>query len=311
MLGTVLETDHIDDLDEILKNRVKTKVIEISKKENLSGFKEEVDDNGNAVINIPFNVQFILDNKQPEHLAYFVLTYLDLRELAKDFSLDHDTISFDGQNGEVVSEIVIDQNEIVSVSSVFLTEENEIWTGPVHLTRDGTWKTGSNETSESKFLRQEQIDNNKVQDFRIFSEIKRLDFDFNPVNAKIGNLEIKVLSNSHVVSTENSSYFSNFYITRDKNGDARFCFSINYEKLIIEKTQFGSLTSKANSLFLKELVEKTKIRRMSLFRRRVKKELKENRLNVLTHYMKFDPNEPDDFILTSRRKKFWRLQQNK
>lgn len=224
MLGTVLETDHIDDLDEILKNKVKTKVIEISKKEKISSFKEEIDDNGNAVLNIPFNVQFVLDNEQPEHLAYFVLTYLDLKELAKDFSLDYDTISFDGQNGEVVSEIVIDQNEIVSVSSVFLTEENEVWTGPVHLIKSGAWKTGSDETSESKILRQEQIDNNKVQDFRIFSEIKRLDFDFNPVNTKFGNIEIKVLSNSHIVSTENSSYFSNFYITRDKNRRRSFLF---------------------------------------------------------------------------------------
>ena len=78
-------------------------------------------------------------------------------------------------------------------------------------------KLGSDETTESRLLRQEQIDNNKVQDFRITSEIKRLDFDFNPVNAKIGNIEIKVLSNSHIISSENSSYFSNFHITRDKN----------------------------------------------------------------------------------------------
>lgn len=140
---------------------------------------------GNKTKQIFFSVRFDLNNAQPEHLAYFVVSFLDIKKLAQDFNLDYDTLNIGKENGKIVSEIVIDDFDIVGKSFVFFDPDNKIWTGPVHLLPDGTWRSKSEEQPDSLNLLREIVINNKIQDFRNIEEIQKLIFDFQGINSKL------------------------------------------------------------------------------------------------------------------------------
>jgi len=294
---SVLEISSVQEVLEQLKNSISSQTISTINKKNI---KEEIDSNGNKTFNVNYNVNFNIKNSNPSHLAYFVFSSFDILELAKDFNLEFDSISLDKTNGKIVSEIVIDEGKNVESSHVFLNENGEIWTGAVHL-NGLKWRSRSNENENSIDLTREIVTNHKLQDFRNVKEIKKLQFSFTSINEKLGIIDFK--KNTFNVKNK-SEYFSDIHLARDRNGDAKFFFTINFEKLVVDFTIYGGLIKRSNSRFIREMIKQTKIRQLRVLRRRVRFNNGIDKFGTAQIIKRFDVNESDELIAISGEKDY-------
>ncbi len=307
ILGSLLDVNTVSKVFELIKNKTSSKTITTIKQTNnnnlgLLRVQENIDDDGNKTHLVSYTVKFIINNENPEHLSYFIVSSFDIKQLAADYNLEYDTLSLDKMNGKVVSEVVIDEGNIVSKSYIFYDNSGKFWTGPVHLNENGKWRSRSKETEDSIDLIRDVVSNNKIQDFRNVKDIQRLQFDFSGVNSKMGVSSVKNGNSQKTSSKTTPEYFSDLGITSNKDGDAKFFFSINFEKLIMEKTIYGGLVKKAGSRFINELIQETKIRQMSVVRRRVKQTSSVSPLGVIKNLEPFDVNEPEETIVLSGEK---------
>lgn len=300
LVGHILETNNIQDILKKFRTSVKEKIISVDQVQDIKEFNQDDENN----LNIPFTVSFTHNEIEPEHLSFFIFSFLDIQSLAKDHHLDYDNINFGKENGKLVSEIVIDDHNISSSSSIFLDKENNLWTGPIHILDDGTFKTGIVEDETSQVLTKQLVENSKVQDFRIRKQTKELNFDFSFIHSKLDNIESKInlVNIAHLVKINNTDYFTDLHISKDKDGDVKFLFGINFGKLIKERTIFGSLIKDFNTRLIERIVSSTKIRQLKIYRRRVKKEFYLNSLGSPTIHKEFDLNEFDETIINSHEK---------
>lgn len=301
MAGTVFETDNINIVHSKLQDTIQIKTFNIEKK-NLGS--TVIDDDGNETFNVNYTVTFQGRNSFPDHLAYFVISSFDVQKLAQDYHLEYDTVSLDKMNGKVVSDVVIDDGDLVDRSYVFYDPDNKVWSGGIHLTPTGQWRSKSQEEEGSVNLRRDTVTNNKIQDFRNVKDIEKLEFDFSGINAKLGEIEIKQTSNDKIEPLRLENYFSDFNLASDRNGDSKFVFSINYEKMIMDLSLYGRLIKKAGSRFIQEMMTETQIKQMRIIRRRVTNDTNVNRFSIIEGSKKFDENEPDEIICVSGEKNF-------
>ncbi len=79
----------------------------------------EFDSKGNKIVSFSFRVKFELNNQYPNHLSYFIFSYIDLEQLAKDFKFKIDNELLNKKiEGKVFSSIVIDSGNLVSSADI-------------------------------------------------------------------------------------------------------------------------------------------------------------------------------------------------
>lgn len=280
---------------------------------SLAQFKSTTDDDGNKVFDITYRATFQVKTSNPAHLAYFVVSYLDLEEMAQDYDLDLDGLGLQQINGKVASDVVIDDFTVVSRSYVFYDPSNKIWSGLVHRLPNGQWRTGRREQEDSINLRRDVVYNTKVQDFRDVKEIERLVINFSAVQNEIFNKNpIRRLTNDNMEPDKKRKYFSEMYLARDRDGDAKFAFSIDFAKMLEEQSVYGPLLKRKLPRLRREMAARTNIRQMKVYRQRVKQDLKGTRLGM-KGLREFDKNEPLEFVVSSGEKtykKFTKINSN-
>lgn len=313
LAATVFQVRSAQEVYERLDKRVSFRKIAASKtgtgvEPKLTNYKETVDDDGNRVFDVMFRQRFELPRSRPEHLAYFAMTSLDLEELARDFDLDLDAVGLKKMNGRIASELVIDDFEIINKSFVFLDPEGKIWAGAVHRMPNGQFRSGANETPNSVDLNRFPVSNTKLQDFRDAKEIEKLMIDFSTIeNNFLNKNSTKILTNDRVDSERSPVYFSEMLLSRDKDGDAKFFFSVDFSKMIEENAVFGRLFANANERLKMEMLRNTHIRSLRVLRRRIKENTSLNKLGSPHGVTVFDKNEPMDLVAVSNEKSWKRF----
>ena len=217
----------------------------------VNDFDRFIDNDGNTIINIPFTMKFELENGQisPQHLSYIAMTYLDVRELEKDFgNFDSQIYPDVGLHADLSSRLipirVINNRKVETTMRVFTLEDEtrKLWTGPVHSHGDegpkqwmtGEYHQGPTDPNPSKNLSVSYVRNEIVQDFRSIIQSLKLDPTLSnfAVKARFSQLgaaantavnpqeNLTVLNNDNILELqEDSSYFSNLCLSRD-NFDA-------------------------------------------------------------------------------------------
>ena len=137
----------------MLREKTQRQSFSISKDTNgdnkITNYTSYVDNDGKKVYEIPYKVTFTINNMEPEHLSYFVVSSLDLQSLSRDFKIDYDVLESLEENGRVISEVVIDNSQTVGFSFVYVDKNGNIWDGPVHQSSNTTWMSGDDETPNS------------------------------------------------------------------------------------------------------------------------------------------------------------------
>lgn len=235
----------------------------------------EVDNDGNSVTSLGLPITFELQNPNPEYLAYFVFTYLDVIEIAKDFGISLRDSFLTSPIGRIVSDVVFDDGTLVGRSFIFLDDEGKIWTGSIFRRDDEGNFFGQTADGEEIPLTRRLVGNSKVQDFRSFERLEQLILDFSITENEILRQQITDTRNQNwkseslnPLATLSLPVLSDLYVARDADGDARFFFSLDMRKVLAQNSVYGKLfKQKEGTVF--ELLEDTEILSMRLFRRRI------------------------------------------
>lgn len=268
----------------------------------LTQFTTTTDNNGNKLYNITYNVRFELSDAQPEHLAYFAITSFDIEALLQDYNLSVDSVSLERMNSKVASEIVFQNSELASKSYIFYDTEGNIWTGAVHKDVNDKWMSKSKPQPDSKELRRVVVPNTKLQDFRQNNQLERLNIDISKINKKLNpQVLFDRLAKGVLPQRPNNAFFSDMLLSRNKEGDCKFFFSVDLEKAMAENALFGSLI-KDNRRLRKDILKGSTIRSLRVLRRRVRQFSSLDSGLVEENIQKFDKNMPDEVIVNSSEK---------
>jgi len=280
----------------------------MSNKESVRLFRSSVDltDSGSRVYNFSFRTRFTVPNEDPQHLAYFALSYIDLAAVQADYNLSVDVTSAKEQNGKVSSEIVIDNYRIVSTASVFKTVEGDIWAGPVHRGIDNTWLSGTASNRSPMLLSKHLVPNAKVHDFRISRATKLVDMDlFGTTNDEILRLlnPPATTGNSMTVMSlsEKDNYFSELLISRDPGGSSRLLFGVNFMRALENNSLFGRILQHLDEETQREIIAGSDIVSARLSRKRVRKTQTANTLGAVSpSTIVFDANiDPEEVLISA------------
>lgn len=319
-LAYLTKEKNLQNLLSLLENKTKRKVISLSKDTDgdnkITKFSSYDNEDGKRVYEIPYKVDFSIDSLQPQHLAYFVVTSLDLQSLSRDFGIDYDVMESLEENGKTYSEIVIEDSQIAGYSYVYVDEQGDIWDGPVHKNDSGAWRTGDDETPSSRNLTRTTTINTKIEDFRDVAEIEKRVFDFNELKTSLGNiLKIETLdlnspNNTRTAfSTINRDYayldsfnktesiFSDMYLARNSDGDIKFMFGLDFLNIMKNNSSFSNFFNSNNKRFKDEAIKNTKLATLKIIRRRIKNNIKQDSSKAEYHLEKFDTNEPDELVV--------------
>jgi len=294
--------EDIPELIELIKENTTARSVSIKEhmlnnKSLLNQQYRSTSSTGAQVFDFTFRLRFEVPTKTPQHLSYFAVSSLDIDQLIEDFNLDaSDTHLFELMNGKVAADTVINNGSLVSKSFIFRDVDGNIWSGPVHKS-DGGWLTGTAESDIKNPVTKHEVENNKIQDFRDFDAVERLQLDFSVVQNRSFDINIpfKRLTNDNMDVPRSESYFSEAVLARDSRGACRLAFAMDYAKIIRDYTQYGALYSKSNQ---DELFNNVRIRSFLFKRRRVtKKFISLNQLgSPVEQRDAFDENEPDEIL---------------
>ena len=109
----------------------------------------------------------------------------------------------------------------------------------------------------------------RVQDFRTFNEIENIEFDFAHIeNTALGAIKNN-LRNSKIDINTQDTYFSDLFLTRDIMDQARFFFTIDWQRMLLDNSVFGKIFEKRSSVALDNLLDKSKLTSFKVFRHRI------------------------------------------
>ena len=248
------------------------------------------DNNGNTITDFNYRFKFETNSQSNlSHLSYFAFSYIDFEEFQKEFDITlPDQSLLRKMNGKITSDIVFETrdpaigSELVSLATAFYDDNNVIWPGPIHQRSAGErWRTGTKETSKSKYLTERRVRNTKIQDFRIFAKFREIQYDlsikeYQDRMSKLDFSPIKydkspnILTNDNMDITKKQSYFSNAWVSRSEINDINFIFGTNMHNIIKYKTKFGNLIENSEPTIRKRIFDLTKIKSLRIDRRRVK-----------------------------------------
>ena len=238
---------------------------------SLTQHYSSIDSDGNSITDLTYRARFYIPDTDPKHLAYFAVSYIDMEQLISDFNLDAQMTHLKAMNGKTASDIVINNNEIVSVSYVFYDPAGAIWTGPTHKSNN-QWMSKSSPQDDSVMLTREQVANSKVQDFRDVKEVEKLQIDFSVFEDELMSAKnrLKIRNNDNMLPKRKKIYFSDINISRDPDGSSRFTFSLDYKRYVQDNSLYGKLFDNTSQSIRRELYKNSRIRTMKIYRRRTK-----------------------------------------
>ena len=121
----------------------------------------------------------------------------------------------------------------------------------------------------SQMLRKESVTLPRVQDFRTSMDIENLEFDFSFVENNALAAMKKDLRNTKLDIAMHESYFSELFLSRDIDDYARFFFSMDWRRTLVENTVFGKLFSQRGGTQLERLLNESDIMSLRIYRHRV------------------------------------------
>ena len=287
------------------KRRFNTRerIISIDAVPNIRSYESFKPDRVATAYMVPYEVQFFMPQKNPDHLAYFCSCFLDTDAMRADLDANFKNNRFREVQGYVSAELVINNNTLRSETSLFRLPAGNIWTGPIHIHRkDGSrvFMAGPRHTSRSHpTLNRVQIPNFKIQDHRFISRLLNLEYrlgrekeaidvvlrDTSAVGyATSTALSIGVTSAGTPTSTSTSitsaaspselfakkeNFVSEAFISRGADGTSNLVFSFDQRRMLQKFARYGGMLTTRNDDVFKEVRQNSRILSLKVLRTRI------------------------------------------
>ena len=257
------------------------------------------------VFSINYTTSFTVNDLEPPHLSYFAFCYLDLKALVEAYHMEF-LLPDSNSNivrGNLTGDKVIEKSTLqLETYAFFLEREGTVWTGATHrMPKSNRWMTQKTHTTASKYLIRRKMSNNKIQDFREVDAVKLMDFDLTPAINIFSTIEKGKTGSQRVIQNPPDVYFSDAFISYALDGKSKFLFQMDYNRIIRDKTQFGSIIDKSsNPDALDQIYKNSIITSLKILRRRVRFGVGHNRLgSPVFGQIITDPLEPVEAIVMS------------
>ena len=197
---------------------------------------------GNRAVSLNSRFIFQVPQDEPRHLTYFAFV--------KTFSSSGRTSRL-SPHSMVVVEKVIEEGLPVDQAAIFRDPEDSIWGGPVHQHPEEGWMEGAFHVSAShRSLRRVGINNFKIQDARVLSNINQYEIEL----GKVPNTRAEV---------------SDAYVSRDIDNGATMMFTFDHLSYMTENSKYGKLFANSSNNVQSELLRRSRITDLSIMRGRV------------------------------------------
>lgn len=231
--------------------------------------------NGEEVRNINLRATFGgIKKLNPDQVDIIAFTYIDLDALtqeigAADFENAED---LEIATGRVTARSVIKNGSVVTNATAFRKSDGSFWVGPVHKMPNGSWMAGERHRPGEPeiYLERVILPNISIQDFRNVADIQKNVQDLStfesvayPAFGKIFQERVK----KNLPVAQNSSYFSDLFLSRSPDNASTLFFSFNYDKFVKDNTKFPQMLNYAPALLRSHF----EVLDMKVIRRRVKK----------------------------------------
>ena len=244
---------------------------------------------GERIYEIPYETTMLVEGHKPDHLSYFIFTFLDIQEMAQSYGL-----KFDEKKkfiGQISEEPVIINKEVKTTSEIYyLSETNQVWSGKVHK-KSGQWFTGTQRTRTPRPLNKQRITNGKIKDYRDVNDVGSKKIEIKPALKTFQRDQKKQLNRDMVPPKVSASYISQGTVSPKQNGDTSIIFHVDVRKWIREQSAFGTIIQNStNKRAVEEIYFLSKIKNLKVIRRRINKTSSINKLGTNTTSLNFDPS---------------------
>ena len=121
--------------------------------------------------------------------------------------------------------------------------------------------------NQSLIIQDSQTVSSIVQDFRIREEVTALVAELDKLRAEQSTFpEQRDILNQ---AFSNNSYFSEFFVTKDKDRKSRFYFAFDYGKYVLEKSKYSALIVNMSETAKKEITNESEILQFIVSRKQV------------------------------------------
>ena len=268
----------------ITAGRVVEKVISLADQTGipLRAHRKERVGEDNVAYSVPYRVNFSINEYKPKYLSVFAMTFLETGEAVIQANAFGSGTRTEVQ-GNACTEILLQSGAIKREAYVFMTPKKEVWAGPVHHNKEKGYMAGAfhSRRAPHSALKRQPVRNIVVSDYRLLenanmAELQLLPFSNAQQDDKRKKGRSKTPERNRLPKKE--SYASDLYGSRNSFGDSNFVFHVDFEKLIREKSQFGSLVDIVDKRAKRNILSKSRIRNIRVFRHRVQKGLRPGRM---------------------------------
>ncbi len=278
---------------------------------------EKVDNDGKTIKTVPFEFDYDIEEYTPEHLTYFVLSYLDIQGILSElntqsFSLDDessslgigekDTLSLVGFSSPVKNDIVFESGRISNETFFYQLPNGNFWTGQV--VNDG----GANLKTDTGIpLTVLKTSNIKIQDFRTRKGIENTGVmdDFRGEKKKLEQIISGLKPRLRDVDPNNArkaSYVSDLFLSTGPRKSAKIMFMLNFEDLVFKNSVYGELWKTNYGNIKGEVLRRSRIRTIKVFRQQVERAVGTNSIGSPTDKYVPVENSLPQLVVTSGQK---------
>lgn len=214
----------------------------------------ETDDQGRQTYNFFFENNFPHPEVEPEHLTVFAYTIFEVDSYFQSLNVPGRVVArlqqlADKAVGPLKVNTVIKNKQIISESVILrYVDNNEIYVGPYHTMSDGTLMTGAQHGEGSdRALYSELVPNNSVQDFRDFEDFVPNVVDLSAFQEDLFPSVDRLFRDyvqNNLPKSKDLTYFSNIWMSRGVGGEAKFAFTMNYEKMCKRNTFYPKIINR-------------------------------------------------------------------
>ena len=263
-----------------LEENITVKSLQIERNKQYSF---ERDSSGKNIQTIPLQIKFLFD-KEPQHLSYFIYSYIDLEDINRELNLEIPSSELQPV-GTASMDIVFENGSIVDQSFILVDQNNNIWNGPIEKVLENSF-FGLGGVQ----LNRRAVPNPKIQDFRIIKRIPRFIEDFSFIENELSSVAFR----SANIKTNTSNFFFDMLLSRDEAGQCKFIFGVNWRKIVANNSEYGK--------FLEDEQLDAPIFSIKILRRRIKGSPEIGSDPDISQ--KFNVDELDDIIVESGEKFF-------
>ena len=256
-----------------LINSIQERVLSLRKKNSMSlnDFKEQTTPGG-KIYSVRYEVPFYLRSLDPQHLAVFAHTYIDLNE----YALYQGAFVESGRRflqGNVFGNLVIDNGQVPANTFYYRLPDGSTWAGPVHqhTTEQGEdiVMAGAFHTARSHpVLSTVSVPNMVVNDERVF-ELATMAKPLLEPSRKARAKRIERKSQHELNIATKAAYVSEPSYSYDEENSVYMSFIVNYKKMLEDFTQFGKVVDKLEPDALGRLYELSPVSLVQIYRNRV------------------------------------------